>query len=242
MSRRACGERGFSIVAMLASITVMLILMGAAVPSWRYVMKDDREQELFFRGDQIARAIERYQRKNANTYPVSMEVLVKGRYLRKAYRDPMSADGKWRLIHPGEPQIPGGAGRSDTSSPGAFASPTAASPSPGGAFPRPGGPGGRPGEGSMGSGPVGSGSMKPPGFGGPGGTTPGATQGAIVGVASTNKDKSLRLMNGQKHYDEWLFIAGQARQLGRDEGVRPASGGASASPGPGPRPGPVPLP
>ena len=76
--------------------------------------------------------------------------------------------------------------------------------------------------------------MKPPGFGGTGGTTPGATQGAILGVASTNKDKSLRLMNGQKHYDEWLFIAGQSRQLGRDEGVRPASGGAGASPRPGP--------
>jgi type II secretory pathway pseudopilin PulG len=235
MSRGACGERGFSIVAMLASITVMFILMGAAVPSWRYVMKDDREQELYFRGDQIARAIERYQRKNANTYPVSLDVLVKGRYLRKAYQDPMSADGKWRLIHPGETQVPGGAGRSGTSSPGAFGSPTGASPSPGGASPP---PGGRPGEGSMGSGPGGSGSMTPPGFGRPGGTAPGATQGAIVGVASTNKDKSLRLFNGLKHYDEWLFIAGQARQLGRDEGVRPAAGGAGVSP----RPSPVPKP
>ena len=80
----------------------MLILMGAATPTWRYVMQDDREQELYFRGDQIARAIEDYQKKNGNTFPPSFEVLVKGKFLRREYKDPMTTDGKWRIIRPGE--------------------------------------------------------------------------------------------------------------------------------------------
>jgi hypothetical protein len=45
-------------------------------------------------------------RKNGNAPPPSLEVLVKGRFLRKLYEDPMVPDGKWRLMHPGEPPIP----------------------------------------------------------------------------------------------------------------------------------------
>jgi type II secretory pathway pseudopilin PulG len=96
------GEGGFALVIVLAGITVMMILMGAAVPTWRYVMQDDREQELFFRGDQIARGVEAFQKKNGQAFPPSLEVLVKGKYLRKAYKDPMVKDGKWRIIRPGE--------------------------------------------------------------------------------------------------------------------------------------------
>ena len=99
---RRSDQRGFALVIVLAGITVMLILMGAATPTWRYLMKDDREQELFFRGDQIARGVEAFQRKNGNTFPPSLEVLVKGKYLRRAYKDPMVKDGKWRLVRPGE--------------------------------------------------------------------------------------------------------------------------------------------
>jgi type II secretory pathway pseudopilin PulG len=95
-------QRGFSLVALVAAVAIMMILMGAAVPSWRYVMKDDREEELYFRGCQIADAVERYQRKNGNALPPSFEVLVKGRYLRKAFGDPFAKDGKWRVIRPGE--------------------------------------------------------------------------------------------------------------------------------------------
>lgn len=95
-------QRGFSLVALMASVTIMLIMMGAAVPSWRYVMQNAREEELLFRGIQIAEAIERYQRKNGGAPPGSIEDLVKGRFLRKAYADPMTKSGKWRLVRPGE--------------------------------------------------------------------------------------------------------------------------------------------
>ncbi len=204
--RRRDGERGFSIVVLLAAITVMLIVMGAAVPTWKYIMKNDREEELFFRGDQIARGIERYQRKNGNALPVSLEVLVKGRFLRKAYKEPMSKDGKWRFIHPGEATLP---------APGAP-----------GASPRPGTtplPGTTPGGASQ-SGFPGLPMTSP--MGNPLGAGPGgAVQGAILGVASTNKDKSLKVMNGRSRYDQWLFLAGQPRLLGGDQGLRIPPGG-----------------
>jgi type II secretory pathway pseudopilin PulG len=166
-------EAGFSLVALVATMTIMLILMGAAMPSWKYVVKNEREQELYFRGDQIASAIERYQKKNGGTAPPTLEVLVKGRYLRKAYTDPMTKDGKWKFIRVGEGMLlrPGGLARQP------------------GASPRPP----RPGMDSSRS----------------------EQMGPFVGVASRSTDESLRVMNGRDHYDEWLFVAGRPRILGR---------------------------
>jgi len=34
-------------------------------------------------------------------------------------------------------------------------------------------------------------------------------------VASRSTEESLRLFNGRKRYNEWLFIPGQARVIGR---------------------------
>ena len=107
MTRGGRGERGYSLVALIASLTIMMILMGAAVPSWKYVMKNDREEELIYRGGEIADAIVRFQKKNANAYPTSLEQLVKGKFLRKLYKEPMSKDGKWRLVHQGQATTPG---------------------------------------------------------------------------------------------------------------------------------------
>ncbi len=166
-------EAGFSLVAVVAGMTIMLVLMGAAMPSWKYVVQNEREQELYFRGDQIAAAIERYQKKNGGTAPPTLEVLVKGRYLRKAYTDPMTRDGKWRFIKVGEVMLPRA---------GALPGRPAASPSP---SPRPG-----------------TASRFDP-------------LAPFVGVASTSKEESLRVMNGRDHYDEWMFVAGQPRVLGR---------------------------
>ena len=102
--------RGFSMPALLAMLAIMTLALMLALPSWRYVVKDDKEQELIFRGGQISAAIARFQRKNGNALPTSFEQLVKGKYLRQEYRDPMTKDGKWRIVRPGEvaPIRPGG--------------------------------------------------------------------------------------------------------------------------------------
>ena len=99
---RSDKESGYSMVALLASVAIMLILLAAAVPSWRYLMKNDAEEELIFRGGEIADAIARFQRKNGNALPPSLDVLVKGKYLRRAYRDPVTKNGRWRFVRQGE--------------------------------------------------------------------------------------------------------------------------------------------
>ena len=138
-ARARAGERGYSLVALMAAVAIMLVLLAAATPSWRYLAKNDREEELLFRGGEIADAIQRYQRRNGNALPASLEVLVKGRFLRRAYKDPISKDGKWRFIRPGDtvalaggalPGAPQGAFGTTTTTtttttrPSAFAQPT----------------------------------------------------------------------------------------------------------------------
>ncbi len=208
------GERGYALVALLAAVTIMLILMSAAVPSWRYLMQNDREEELIFRGGEIADAIARFQRRNGNALPPSLDVLVKGKFLRRAYKDPMTRDGKWRLIRPGE--LVGGMGQN----------PPAAT-----------------------------------GYGGRTATTTTTTTtrpsafarsetvfGGFQGIASRSTEKSLRIFNGKTRYDEWVFLPGQPRVIGKPIGLPFGAGGQpnrpampAAIPGAGlPQPGALP--
>jgi type II secretory pathway pseudopilin PulG len=191
MTRVGRSEAGFSLVAVSASITVMMLLMGMAVPSWKYVMQNAREEELIFRGTQIVEAIERYQKKHGNAPPVSLEMLVKGKFLRKEFKDPMTEKGEWRFIRPGEAIIsPPGAG---------------------------GGRPGRPGR------PTPTTTPRPGGFGA-GSAARRGTFGPFIGVASTSTDKSLRVFNGRTKYDQWLFMVGQPRIVGKDINTRTLPG------------------
>ena len=122
-------EEGFSMVALLAMLAIMTLALGLAMPSWRYLVRDDKEQELIFRGRQISNAVARFQRKNGNALPASFDQLVQGKYLRKAYKDPLSADGKWRIMRPGEagpprPSGPFGGGGPGRPSPSPTPAPT----------------------------------------------------------------------------------------------------------------------
>ena len=171
---------GFSLVQVVAAIAVMMVLMTAGVPAWKYVMKDAREEELVFRGGQIADAVARYQRKNGNALPPSLEVLVKGKYLRRAYKDPMTKHGRWRFLRPGESLAPGAPlagnlGTSTVTTTTTTTRPSAFSPS-------------------------------------------GQPIGPFQGVASTSTEKSLRIFNGRTKYNEWMFLPGQPRVVGRPIG------------------------
>ena len=120
-------ESGYSMVALIAMLAIMSFALMLALPSWRYLAQDDKEQELIFRGRQISSAVARFQRKNGNALPASFDQLVQGKYLRKAYKDPLTADGKWRILRPGEgvaprPGVPGAPGR-PTPSPSPTATP-----------------------------------------------------------------------------------------------------------------------
>jgi type II secretory pathway pseudopilin PulG len=201
-------EAGFSIVMLMAGVTIMLILMAAAVPSWKYVMKDAREEELIFRATQIVDAIERFQRdpRNGGAFPVSIEVLVKGKYLRKAYEDPMVKDGKWGIIHQGEALAIPGAGR-----PGIPGFPGGVPGVPGGA---PGVPGtGFPSPSPSASSDQGRGRRERGRTSSP--NAAGQTLGPIMGVYSTSEEEGLRVVNGQTHYNDWKFVLGQPVVVGK---------------------------
>lgn len=214
---RPAAEAGFSLVGALAGITIMLTLMAMAMPAWRYVMQDDREEELIFRGSAIADAIARCQRET-RSLPVSLDFLVKKKFLRKEYTDPMSKHGRWRLIHPGEmvpPPLPTGGPGAEGGKGGAFPE-SSGGKSAGGSFGfQTGGndPGEKEGGGTFG---------RPGTFGGS--PAQGVVTGPILGVASTSKAKSLRLFNGRSHYNEWIFTVGMPRIIGKMPLVVPAPG------------------
>jgi len=101
-------EAGYNLVVLLVAITVLNILIAASLPLWSRIIQHDKEEELIFRGLQYAEAIRvfhiRFQRA-----PVRLEELLeaKPRCIRQLWKDPMSDDGKWKILYEGVPQAPG---------------------------------------------------------------------------------------------------------------------------------------
>ena len=109
-------EEGYSLVALLALMTVVALFAMAAAPSIRQQALREREAETIFRGEQVADAIRSYysvqQRRVGNgdaALPTSMDQLLEGlpagtrkrQILRpSAARDLLSESGEWRLVRP----------------------------------------------------------------------------------------------------------------------------------------------
>jgi type II secretory pathway pseudopilin PulG len=164
--------------ALLVALAIMAILLSVAMPVWRHEARREKEAELVFRGEQYARAIALFRFKNANNpnvLPPSIDFLVQNRFLRKKYKDPMTADGEFVPlsfgsqtpgINPTSPSNPTpGAGRSNIptgQAPGAGRSNTPQQP-----------------------------------------TSPIAT--GISGVRSKSQETSIRAYRGATRYDQWAF-------------------------------------
>ncbi len=215
--------------ALLVSMSVMAVLMGAALPVWSHATQREREEELIWRGEQYRRAIMLFQRKYANTFPPTVDILVEQRFLRKKYKDPVT-DEEFQIIPVGgaQPGMPGLGGR------------PAGSTQPGGqAGAR---PGGSPGSGFGGQGAAGgAGSFGQPAQGGFGSGTPGTQLSmGIQGVTSKSKKTSIKLYNGMNAYNQWAFVylasSGQAGAGGQNF-ARPGQTGGFGQPGQGQQPG-----
>lgn len=83
-------DGGYIMVVLLIGMAVTAVWMGAMLPSWRQQAIREKEADLIFRGEQYARAIALFWRKNNQTLPPSLDVLVSQRYLRKKYTDPIT--------------------------------------------------------------------------------------------------------------------------------------------------------
>ena len=196
------GQRGYAMAALLVSIAVMTLLMSVAMPVWRTQAQREKEAELIFRGEQIARAINLYTRKmGGGNFPPNLDVLVQGRFLRKLYKDPMTEKGDWDLILAGS-GVPGGGGPQQQPQPGRGRT---GGPSTGLGAPPPSsgrgiGIGAQPQSPFSGR----QGQGQAPSFGG----QPGAGgRGGLMGVRSKSKESAFRLYKGSgTHYNEWQFL------------------------------------
>ena len=124
---RARRDAGYTLAMLAIAVTVMSLLVAAALPMWSRQIQREKEEELIARGLQYAEAI-RVFRARFGRLPTTLQELmdVKPRSIRKLWRDPMTENGEWGLIFesgptpvapiPGQPNLdpngrPGGEGQ-----------------------------------------------------------------------------------------------------------------------------------
>jgi type II secretory pathway pseudopilin PulG len=105
------GERGYTLVALLAVMSILALALTSAAPRLRQQSVRNLEREAIARGEEVAEAIALYQFAKGAP-PKSMDDLLEGvepfpgafkkiQILRRAAaRDPLNNDGEWRLIRP----------------------------------------------------------------------------------------------------------------------------------------------
>ncbi len=104
--RRSNRESGYLLLAVLLLMAFMIIAASIEAPEMVQQMKRDREEEMIHRGTEYARAIKKYYKKFGR-YPANLEQLDNTnqiRFLRKHYKDPLTKDGKWKLLNYGDIQ------------------------------------------------------------------------------------------------------------------------------------------
>lgn len=108
------GESGYALVALLAVMTIMALLLTAAVPNIRQQTQRSLEAEAIWRGEQVAEAIRLYASAHRGQLPTSIDQLLEGnergsqrvQILRRvAAKDPLSSDGEWKLVKPTDPAL-----------------------------------------------------------------------------------------------------------------------------------------
>ena len=104
-----CGSAGgYAMAALLVAMSVMAVVMGAALPVWSKQAQREREEEYLSRANEYARAVVKFQqRAGPGTLPPSFDVLVQGRFLRRKYKDPITG-GEFQPVYqtvaaPGKP-------------------------------------------------------------------------------------------------------------------------------------------
>jgi type II secretory pathway pseudopilin PulG len=198
---RAERQRGYILITLMLFMALLAIAAAAIAPSVVFESKRDREEELIHRGVQYARAVRRYVKKFGR-YPTRIDDLENTnnlRFLRKRYKDPVTGKD-FKLLHLGEVQLtfaPGIAGAQAVGLNPANLQQVSQSPVQG--VNGPSGPGTQ----------VTAGGGVAPAAQDPNEQQPGNQVfggGPIVGVASTSKDKTIRVFNKKEHYYQWQFI------------------------------------
>jgi type II secretory pathway pseudopilin PulG len=242
-------ESGYVLLAVMLTLTLMLIALSVEAPRIVQQIKREKEEELIHRGKDYATAVKRFVHKNGGRYPASIEQLENTnhiRFLRKKYIDPMTRESDWKMVHVGEAQInipapkPGLSGANpvnpglsgSTGLSGSNSSGTVIPPA-GVAQTLTGGPTGQPQTQPGNTGQVGT--LTTTGIGN--GQTVGG--GQIMGVASVNKGQAIKEFNDKDHYDEWYFVydlrleqsGGSGVTVAAPRGATAATGGTTGTSG-----------
>lgn len=209
---RVCAPRrrnaGYALLLILFFVAVMGITAAAVAPSALQQGRREREEELIWRGEQYARAVRLFFRKNGR-FPNSTEEMAKPgpnglRYLRQEYKDPMNpTDGSWRFLRVG----PGGLLLGSVRDRGPFSikPPSDTSSQPAKTPSRPEDP---KGEGVRSDPTLAPTPSTPAPFGS---DSPGV--GPIIGVASKNPRRSIKIYDGGETYREWEFFWDPSKEV-----------------------------
>jgi len=106
----ANGESGMTLMGVMVFMTIFAFVLLAAAPSIQMDVQREKELESIRRGEEIANAINQYVIHHQGTkLPQSLDELLEGlpygtrkrQILRpSSVTDPLSLDGRWRLIEP----------------------------------------------------------------------------------------------------------------------------------------------
>lgn len=106
--RVSASQKGYSLVALMAMMTLLAIAMMAVAPNIQQQVQREKELEAIRRGEEVAEAIRQYTyHYQGAKFPNSMDDLLEGipygtkkrQILREsAAIDPLSGDGKWALV------------------------------------------------------------------------------------------------------------------------------------------------
>ncbi len=238
------------LLVIVMMLTMALIALTAMAPNEVTEIKRDRELELIHRGKAYGRAIKLFY-KRFGRYPMSLNELQNTqniRFIRQLYKDPMSPDGEWRLIHFGEAKyppkgfgfsnLPGGQSIGTPIGGGMAGTTAPAGGSLGGAI-LPGGVGSILGGSSAPGGPSGQLGSNQPSTGGMtpaeqmsqpiGGSMPNMMP--VIGVASKNTSPSIHEVNERKKYNEWEFVYDPRYDIAAQMSAMPGGAGLANQPG-----------
>lgn len=108
-------ERGYALVGLMAVMMFALILTTAAAPTLRREMQREKEEEMLWRGQQVAVALKKYHAFRGGAFPTTLKELVNGVNMNgkrlsllrpSAICDPMTpceGETNWKTVNPGDP-------------------------------------------------------------------------------------------------------------------------------------------
>ena len=97
------GSQGFVLLSLLFFVAAIAIQMAISLPRAAMQAQRIREERLIYRGKQYKRAVQLYFRKYQK-YPEKIDDLEETngqRFLRRRYKDPLTGEDEWRLVHMG---------------------------------------------------------------------------------------------------------------------------------------------